>query len=374
VGYLLPDFTSKLNNASNVFTFRDFILLPGRSEVEPNDIDLSTRITKRILLSLPIVSSPMDTVTESAMAIQLAAVGGVGVIHRNMSTEAQVKQVKNVKSAKTEVRSTDTSGRPLVGAAVSPLDPERCKALDRVADFLVADVAHFHNSNVIKAAARLSHDISVELVLGNVGTRRAVYDIVEEMPRVDGFRAGMGSGSVCITSQVTGVGAPTIFAVSEVATAVSGLKADIPIIADGGIRGAGDASLSLAAGASCVMLGSLLAGCAESPGRVLHVNGQRVKVHRGMASAAARKVRFALDRYSLPAKGLDEGIEAYVPYAGKARDVLGGVANGLRASFGYAGAKSVTDLWRVASFGVLSAAGSASLGSRSPATRESRPL
>ncbi len=367
----MPDFASKLNSATKVFTFRDIILLPGRSEVEPKDIDLSTRITKRIVLSLPIVSSPMDTVTESAMAIQLAAIGGVGVVHRNMSAEDQVKQVKKVKSAKTEVRSSDTKGRPLVGAAVSPLDPERCKALDRVADFLVADVAHFHNSNVIKAAARLSQELSVELVLGNVGTRRAVYDIVEEMPSVDGFRAGMGSGSVCITSQVTGVGAPTIFAVSEVATAVSEPKADIPIIADGGIRGAGDASLSLAAGASCVMLGSLLAGCAESPGRVLHVDGQRVKVHRGMASAAAREVRFALDRYSLPAKGLDEGIEAYVPYAGKTKDVLGGVANGLRASFGYAGAKSVTDLWRVASFGVLSAAGSASLSSRSPATRES---
>jgi IMP dehydrogenase len=121
------------------------------------------------------------------------------------------------------------------------------------------------------------------------------------------------------------------------------------------------------------MLGSLLAGCAESPGSVLDVGGRRVKVHRGMASAAARKVRFALDRYSLPAKGLEEGIEAYVPYAGKAKDVLGGVANGLRASFGYAGAKSVADLWRVASFGMLSAAGSATLSSRSPATTGLQP-
>ena len=358
-------FLWKLKNAQDVFTFRDFILLPGRSEVEPRDIDLSTRVTRRIALSAPFVSSPMDTVTEWRLALELAKFGGVGVIHRNLSSEDQVAQVKKVKASKVQARSVDEHGRPLVGAAVSPMDSERCKALDRVADFLVADVAHFHNTNVLKSAAKVLPQISCEFVAGNIGTRRAVQDIVAELPRVDGFRVGIGSGAVCITSEVTRVGAPTLYAVAEVATAVDELKQDIPVIADGGIRGAGDASLALATGASTVMLGSLLAGCDESPSKLVIRNGKRMKIHRGMASSAARKARFALDRYSLPAKGLDEGIEAYVPLAGETAEVLGNLANGLRASFGYAGARGIRDLWKVATFGLVSQTGSAELGAHS---------
>ncbi len=355
-------FVSKLKNASNVFTFRDFILLPGRSEVDPKEIKLSTRLTKNISLELPFVSSPMDTVTEWRMALEMARLGGAGVIHRNLSVEDQVEQVKKVKAAKVQARSVDAHGLPLVGASISPMDAKRCEALDKVADFLVADVAHFHNSNVLQASAKILPQLSKDFIAGNIGTRRAVHDIVAELPRVDGFRVGIGSGSVCITSEVTRVGAPTLFAVAEVATALSEQNLDIPIIADGGIRGAGDASLALAAGASTVMLGSLLAGCEESPSKLLVKRGKKVKVHRGMASAAARRARYALDRYSVPAKGLDEGVEAYVPFAGRTEDVLLGVANGLRASFGYAGAKGIRDLWNVASFGVVSAVGYTELG------------
>jgi len=355
-------FDSKLKNASNVFTFRDFILLPGRSEVEPRDILLGSNLTKKIALQLPFVSSPMDTVTEWRLALEMARLGGVGVVHRNLSVEDQVDQVKKVKASKVEAKSADSQGRPLVGASISPLDEKRCLALDSVADFLVADVAHFHNSNVLKASARLLPNLSKDFIAGNIGTRRAVHDIVAELPRVDGFRVGIGSGSVCITSEVTRVGAPTLFAVAEVATAASELNLDVPIIADGGIRGSGDASLALAAGASTVMLGSLLAGTDESPSRVVTKNGRKMKVHRGMASAAARKARFALDRYSVPAKGLDEGVEAYVNYSGPAEEVLGDLANGLRASFGYAGARSIRDLWGAATFGVVSAVGYTELG------------
>jgi IMP dehydrogenase/GMP reductase len=362
-------FVTKLKDARDVFTFRDFILLPGRSDVEPKEIDLSARVTRRISLSLPFVSSPMDTVTEWKMALGMARLGGVGVIHRNMGVEEQVNQVKKVKGEcfgtsreKGGSSSVDDKGRPLVGASVSPMDPERCRALDRVADFLVTDVAHFHNSNAMKAMARVLPHMSKEIVVGNIGTKSAVHDIVAELPRVDGFRVGIGSGSVCITSEVTRVGAPTLFAVAEVASALSDLKLDIPVIADGGIRGPGDASLSLAAGASSVMLGSLLAGCDESPSKLVIRGGKKLKIHRGMASKAARRVRYALDRYSVPAKGLDEGVEAYVPYAGRLVDLLENQANGLRASFGYAGAKSVQDLWRVASFGLVTPTGSTELG------------
>lgn len=359
------DFLSRIATASNVLTFRDLILLPGRSRAEPSEIDLSCRLTTNIRTRLPVVSSPMDTVTEWRLASEMARLGGAGVIHRNMSVEEQVGQVKKVKAAKVQALSTDTKGRPLVGAAVSPLDRERCTAMDRVADFIVADVAHFHNSKIMAESRRLLPELSCDFVVGNVGTSKAVEEILQELPRVDGFRAGIGSGSICVTSEVTRVGAPTLYAVAEVASAVTAAGGKVPVIADGGIRGPGDAALSLAAGASAVMLGSLLAGTIESPSKLAVKDGKKVKVHRGMASAAARRVRFALDRYSVPAKGLDEGVEAYVPYTGKASDAVERMENGLRAALGYAGATSIEDLWQVASFGLVSPLGSAELGAHS---------
>jgi IMP dehydrogenase/GMP reductase len=362
---LPKDFLSRIKTAPSVFTFRDLMLLPGRSEAEPNQIDLSGNLTRNIQVKLPMVSSPMDTVTEWRMALGMARLGGVGVIHRNMSVEDQVSQVKTVKSSRIDVVSTDSKGRPLVGAAVSPLDRPRCVALDRVADFIVADVAHFHNSKLISASKKLIPDLSSDFVVGSVGTRKAVDEILRELPRVDGFRAGIGSGSTCTTSEVTRVGAPTLFAVAQVASALATVKRFIPVVADGGIRGPGDAALSLAAGASSVMLGTMIAGTDESPSKLVRNHGRMVKVHRGMASAAARKVRFALDRYSVPVKGLDEGVEAYVPYAGRLADVIARMENGLRAALGYAGATSVKDLWRVASFGLISPLGAAELGAHS---------
>jgi IMP dehydrogenase len=359
---LPSNFLSKLSSAQSVFTFRDFILLPGRSDVEPNEIDLSSNLTKRIRLKLPLVSSPMDTVTEWRLALEMARFGGAGTIHRNMPIQAQVEQVKSVKSSKANTLSKDEKGRPLVGASVSPVDRERCKALDGVADFLVADVAHFHTSKMIESARRVLPELSADFVVGNVGTKNAVFDLVDELPRIDGFRAGIGSGSICTTSEVTRVGAPTLFAVAEVASALSERKMDIPVIADGGIRGPGDAALAFAAGASTVMLGSMLAGTKEAPSKVVIRGGTEVKTHRGMASAAARKVRFAIDRYSVPVKGLEEGVEAFVPYVGKAEGVLSRMENGLKAAFGYAGAKNIQEMWKKANFGTVSAVGAGELG------------
>lgn len=362
----MPDsFVSKLDGAKSVFTFRDFILLPGRSRVEPGDIDLSSRLTKNIRLETPLVSSPMDTVTEWRLAVEMARLGGAGAIHRNMSTDDQVAQVKKVKASNVDAVSHDDRGRALVGAAVSPLDGRRCRALDRVSDFLVADVAHFHSSTVIEAAKRLIPDLSSDFIAGNVGTREAVEDIANELPRVEGFRAGIGSGSICITSEVTRVGAPTLFAVAEVASAVAERKLDIPVIADGGIRGPGDAALAFGAGASAAMLGSMLAGTDEAPSKVVVRDGKKFKVHRGMASAAARKVRFAVDRYAVPAKGFDEGVEAYVEFTGKAETVVGTLTNGLRAAFGYAGAENVKAMWSSAKFGRITAIGAGELGAHS---------
>lgn len=364
------NFVSRLRDAPKVHTFHDYILLPGRSEVEPGEVDLSTMLTRSIRLKLPIVSSPMDTVTEWRMALEMARLGGVGVVHRNMAVERQVEQVRKVKASRTEAVSVDSKGRPLVGASVSPLDPERCTALDAVADFLVADVAHFHNSNIMKAARKVIPRLSSDFIAGNVGTGKAAREILDELPRVDGFRAGIGSGSICITSEVTRVGAPTLFAVAEVSTALAERRVAVPVIADGGVRGPGDAALALAAGGSSVMLGALLAGADESPGGVVVKGGRRMKVHRGMASAAARKARFALDRYSVPAKGLDEGVEAYVPYSGPVEGSVGRLESGLRAAFGYAGATGIADLWRVASFGAVTAVGASELGAHSLKPKE----
>jgi IMP dehydrogenase/GMP reductase len=362
----LPDsFLAKLSAAQSVFTFRDFILLPGRSAVEPRRIDLSSRLTRKIKLKVPLVSSPMDTVTEWKLALEMARLGGAGAIHRNMPIQDQVDQVRKVKTAREEVLSRDDRGRPLVGASVSPLDQQRCIALDRVVDFLVADVAHFHTSMVIEASRKVIPHLGSEFIVGNVGTRNAAFDILDELPRVDAFRAGIGSGSICITSEVTRVGAPTLFAVAEVATALRERKLDLPVIADGGIRGPGDAALAFAAGASTAMLGSLLAGTEEAPSQLVVRRGKRFKTHRGMASAAARKVRFAVDRYSVPAKGLDEGVESYVPYVGSAEGVVRMMENGLRAAFGYAGAGSMEDMWRKAAFGSVSAVGAQELGAHS---------
>jgi IMP dehydrogenase/GMP reductase len=362
---LSGDFVSKLNSARDVFTFRDFILLPGRSEVEPGEIDLSSRLTKKIRLRVPLVSSPMDTVTEWRLALEMARLGGAGAIHRNMTVEKQVDQVRKVKESRVRALCTDDRGRPVVGASVSPLDRDRCRALDGVADFLVADVAHFHTSKVMEASRRVLPELSSDFIAGNLGTRKAVFDTLDELPRVDGFRAGIGSGSICITSEVTRVGAPTLFAVAEVASALQERRVDLPVIADGGIRGAGDAALAFAAGASVAMLGSLLAGTDEAPSRVVVHGGRKFKTHRGMASATARRVRFAIDRYTVPAKGLEEGVEAYVPYVGRAEGVLGTIENGLRAAFGYAGARSVSGMWEKASFGLVSALGGAELGAHS---------
>ena len=358
-------FLTKLKSARDVYTFRDFILLPGRSEVEPREIDLSSMLTRKIRLKLPLISSPMDTVTEWRMALEMGRLGGAGAIHRNMPVQDQVEQVRRVKGARVDTLSTDDRGRPLVGASVSPLDGERCKALDRVADFLVADVAHFHTTSVISAAKSVLPELSSDFIAGNVGTRKAVLDIVDELPRVDGFRAGIGSGSICITSEVTRVGAPTLFAVAEVAAGIEERKLDVPVIADGGIRGPGDAALAFAAGASVAMLGSVLAGTDEAPSRVILREGGKFKVYRGMASAAARRARFAIDRYSVPAKGLDEGVEAFVPYVGSAEQVVGRMENGLKAAFGYAGAKGIKGMWEDAAFGLVSAVGASELGAHS---------
>lgn len=451
-------FQKKFNDAETVFNFEDVILLPGLSKVEPKEIDLRTRFSKNIPINIPIVSSPMDTVTESEMAIALARHGGLGVIHRNCTVEEEVEMVKIVKRSESfiirevvtiskeakvgeaaeimrkhrisglpvvennrligiitgrDVRFTNPSlrvgeamtkdvvvakpgvtpeeavelmkkhkveklpvvdgggglvglityrdvalrgeyegatrdgeGRLRVAAAVSPFDVERAKILSKHADALVIDVAHFHNENVINAARRLVGEVEVDVIIGNLGTKEGVLDSVSRIDSAAGLRVGIGSGSVCITTGVTRTGAPTLFAVSQAADALEEIGAEIPIIADGGVRNPGDVALAIAFGASCAMLGYVFAGCKESPSPMTIMNDRYFKLHRGMGSQSARQKRMAVDRYAVLSKDIPEGTEVWIPYRGEVASIIGELISGIKTAMGYAGASSIMELRR----------------------------
>ncbi|MFX0062317.1 MAG: IMP dehydrogenase [Candidatus Hermodarchaeota archaeon] len=461
-------FIDKFLNAKQILTFNDVILLPGHTNVEPNEVDVQGKVTKRHNLKIPFISSPMDTVTEADMAIALAREGGVGVLHRNCSLEEEVAMAKQVKRAESfiirdvftinpestvaqalaimtqhsihglpvtvdtddvvgiitgrdvryadpELRvkdvmtpkerlisadpsltpeqarnllhkhriekipiinsegkliglvttrdielkgdfphaARDEEGRLLCGAAVSPFDFKRAVALDEWVDFLIVDVAHFDNQNVINATKKIIEAVSVEVIAGNIGTKESALNAVSTLEDVAGLRCGIGSGSICSTSIVTRAGAPTLFATLQAADAVKELGADIPIIADGGIKNPGDAALALAGGASAVMMGNIFAGCKESPGSLISLEGRKFKAYRGMGSLAARKKRFVMDRYSEPAKTLAEGVEGWVPYRGELSGVVNEFVGGLRAAMGYTGSSSIYEMWEKAKFGFL---------------------
>ena len=251
----------------------------------------------------------------------------------------------------------DENGQLLCAAAVSPFDLERAKKLDEYADILVTDVSHFHNANVFKATKRLMSEVSAEIIVGNIGTYEAAEEAITELERVSGFRVGIGSGSICTTTEVTKAGSPTLFATAQVADAVTKYASDIPIIADGGIRSPGDVAIALAAGASAVMVGNLFARCQESPGTLITIGGRYYKQYRGMGSQSARAKRYSLDRYSMPSKGVPEGVEGWVPYKGEVSIVLDELVSGLKASMGYAGAKSIQELWWKGKLAALSPSG-----------------
>lgn len=455
-------------------TFDDVLLIPGKSDVEPKDVNISTHLTKKIKLNTPLMTAAMDTVTESEMAIAIAREGGIGIIHKNMSIEAQADMVDRVKRSENGVitnpfylspektvaeadelmgkfkisgvpicengkfvgiitnrdmaflseedfkqpisevmtkenlitapvgttlqeakellkkhkveklplidekgnlgglitikdieksiqypnSSRDEKGRLLCGAAIgaTPDVLDRVEALVKAgADVLVLDSAHGHNSNIVKSVAKVKSAYpDVQLIAGNVATAEATHDLIEA--GADAVKVGIGPGSICTTRVVAGIGVPQVTAIFDAAREAE--KYGVPIIADGGIKYSGDIVKALAAGGSVVMVGSLVAGCKESPGETEIYQGRQFKVYRGMGSLAAMG-KGSSDRYFQGGnkKLVPEGVEGRVPYKGPLADTVFQMIGGIRAGMGYTGCATITDLHEKAKFCKISGAG-----------------
>lgn len=455
-------------------TFDDVLLIPGESDVEPKNVDISSNLTKNIKLNTPVVTAAMDTVTETAMAIAIAREGGIGAIHKNMSIEKQADQVDRVKRSENGVivnpfflspentvrdandlmgkykisgvpicrdgklvgiitnrdlrfmtgadfnqpianvmtyeslvtapvgttlkqaqeilrkhrieklplvgsdgslkglitikdieksvqypnSARDDKGRLLCGAAIGAT----ADVLDRVAalvesqvDVLFLDSAHGHNLNIIKTVAKVKKAYpNVPLVAGNIATAEAAKALIEA--GADTVKVGIGPGSICTTRIVAGIGVPQITAIYDAACEAS--KYGVPVIADGGIKYSGDIVKALAAGGSVVMVGSLVAGCEESPGEKEIYQGRQFKVYRGMGSLGAMG-KGSSDRYFQASnnKFVPEGVEGRVPYKGTLGDTIYQLMGGLKSGMGYTGCATISDLHQKAQFVRISGAG-----------------
>jgi IMP dehydrogenase len=457
-------------------TFDDVLLRPGESEVLPTSADTRTRVTREIALTIPFMSSAMDTVTEADMAIVMAQLGGIGVLHRNLDVDEQAAAVRAVKrfesgmvvnpitlnphqtlaearalmerhhisgfpvvedngklvgilthrdmrfaerpsqpvaelmtsqnlaTVKTGVSSADAqrllhqrriekllvvdeayrcvglitvkdiekavtypaatkdaSGRLRVAAATTVGDKgfARTEALvDAECDLIVIDTAHGHNREVARAVERVKRlSNSIQIIAGNVATAEATRVLIDA--GADGAKVGIGPGSICTTRVVAGVGVPQLTAVMEAAE--EAWKSNVPVIADGGLRTSGDVAKALAAGASSVMVGSLLAGTDEAPGETFLYQGRAFKSYRGMGSVGAM-ARGSADRYFQQEvrdqlKLVPEGIEGQVPYKGPAKDVIHQLVGGVKAAMGYTGAATLEELRKRAQFVRITNAG-----------------
>ena len=353
--------------AKKALTFDDVLLIPAESHVLPNEVDLSTKLADNIKLNIPLVSAGMDTVTEGAMAIAMALQGGLGVVHKNMSIQAQAGEVANVKSVvvpnNTTKAAVDDQNRLLCAAAVGVTSDtfERAEALlEAGADAIVIDTAHGHSAGVLRKIKEIrDHFPKQTLIAGNVATgdaTRALFDA-----GVDIVKVGIGPGSICTTRIVAGVGVPQITAIYDAASAAR--EYHKPIIADGGIKYSGDVVKALAAGGNAVRLGSMLSGTTEAPGDIFEDNGKKYKRYRGMGSMGAMaQAHGSSDRYfqggvNEANKLVPEGVEARVEYKGDVSDVVFQIDGGLRSGMGYCGAANIPELIEKAQFVQITNAG-----------------
>lgn len=353
--------------AKKGLTFDDVLLIPAESHVLPNEVNLSTQLAKNIKLNIPLISAGMDTVTEGPMAIAMALQGGLGVVHKNMSIQAQAGEVANVKSVVVPANATkaavDDQNRLLCAAAVGVTSDtfERATALLKAgADAIVIDTAHGHSAGVLRKIKEIrAHFPDATLIAGNVATGEATKALFDA--GVDVVKVGIGPGSICTTRVVAGVGVPQITAIYDAASVAR--EYGKPIIADGGIKYSGDVVKALAAGGNAVMLGSMLSGTTEAPGEVFEENGKRYKSYRGMGSVGAMaQAHGSSDRYfqggvNEANKLVPEGIEARVEYKGDVSDIVFQIDGGLRSGMGYVGAPDIPTLIDKAQFVQITNAG-----------------
>ena len=466
-----------MKELKKALTFDDILLVPAHSEVLPKEVDLTSRLTNQITLNTPIISAAMDTVTEGKLAIAIAQEGGMGVIHKNMSIEAQAREVRKVKRFESgiirdpisidpsasikdvfalqaqhgisalpvvsnnilvglitsrdvlfetrldeivenvmtpqkslitvaegtsmetvrkllqkhriervlvtdkkfklggmitvsDIKKTsdfpkaakDDLERLIVAAAVGvgKGTGDRISALVKAGvDVIVIDTAHGHSQGVIDRVIKTKKDFpNLEIIAGNIATAEAALDLVKA--GADSVKVGIGPGSICTTRIVAGVGVPQISAISDIADALKGTN--VTVIADGGVRFSGDAAKAFAAGAHCVMLGSMLAGTEESPGEVELFQGRSYKAYRGMGSIGAMgQAHGSSDRYfqaELAAEKLvPEGIEGRVPFKGSIRPIIHQMVGGIRSSMGYTGCKNLEAMRTKVQFVQVTAAG-----------------
>lgn len=354
----------KVNNSSFQLgiTFDDVLLTPGYSDFSRSDINLSTNFSKRIKISIPLVSAPMDTVTESRLAIELAKLGGIGIIHRNLSVEEQALEVKKVKNKKL-----------LVGAAIGASSgfEYRMKALSKVGvDAVVVDSAHGYSKGVIEAIKFIKKNYKyIDVIGGNIATFDGAKALI--VAGVDGLRVGMGPGAICTTRIISGMGIPQITAITETYRAAK--KFGVPVIADGGIKYSGDMVKALAAGASSVMMGGYFAASLESPGKLITLKSNELpsrfqrkshlqksyqfKEYRGMGSEAAMKkgaqIKSEDEYHGKNYKDrvlVAEGVEGLVPVKGTVGELVDQAIGGIKSGMYYVGAKNLKELWEKAKF------------------------
>jgi len=331
-------------------TFDDVLLLPQYSDILPSETDISIQLTKNILLKVPFLSSAMDTVTESKMAISIAHTGGLGVIHRNMNIVDQTKEIKKVKKKNL-----------LVGAAVGTNkdDLERARSLvTNGCDLIVIDTAHGHSEKVLKTLSKLKSIIKkIPICVGNIATAAAAKKLYNS--GADIIKVGIGPGSICTTRMVAGIGVPQISAIMEVKKVLKNKK--IKIISDGGIKFSGDVAKALAAGADAIMMGSIFAGTDESPGKKFKIKGKLYKQYRGMGSIGAMSSgsanRYFQKNFKDKSKFVPEGVEGRVEYKGNVSKIIYQLKGGLRSSMGYIGAKNLSQISKNAKFIKITKAG-----------------
>ena len=354
--------------AKEGITFDDVLLIPAESHVLPNEVDLSTQLAPNLKLNIPLISAGMDTVTEGRMAAAMAKMGGLGVVHKNLSIQAQADEVRLAKNTPVTAEDThaavDKDGKLLVAAAVGVTSDtfERAEALfEAGADAIVIDTAHGHSAGVLRKIKEIrDHFPHNTLIAGNVATAEGTRALFEA--GVDVVKVGIGPGSICTTRVVAGVGVPQLTAIYDAADVAR--EFGKPIIADGGIKYSGDVVKALAAGGNAVMLGSMLSGTEEAPGDVQQgSDGRLVKSYRGMGSVGAMSQQHgSSDRYfqggvNEANKLVPEGVEAVVSYKGTVSNVVYQILGGLRSGMGYCGAENIDKLIETAQFVRISNAG-----------------